>query len=196
MSPDQRQRHTALVVFVTVMAAMQALSLWRLGHPWISTSGKFELWHGEVFSSENSQQLTDWYTLGHINHGILAYGFLWLVARRLPWTWRLGIAAVSSFLWEVIENTDAVINRFRAVTISLDYYGDSVLNSVADTLAMTAGFLLARVLPVWVSVAIVLGTEALSTWMVRDGLFLNALMLTFPIEAVKDWQMQGWEGGM
>lgn len=196
MSPAERQRHTTLVVFLTVMVALQALALWRLGHPWMSASGKFELWHGEVFSSENSQQLTDWYTLGHINHGILAYGLLWLVARRLPWTWRLGIAVVSSFLWEVIENTDAVINRFRAVTISLDYYGDSVLNSVADTLAMTAGFLLARVLPVWGSVAIVLGTEALSTWMVRDGLFLNALMLSFPIESVKDWQMQGWEGGM
>ncbi len=196
MDTVPRQRHTGLIVFVAVMLVFQALALWRLGHPWTSVSGKLQLWHGEVFSPENSQQLTDWYTLGHINHGILFYGALWLVARRVPWTWRLGIAVISGVLWEVIENTDIVINRFREVTISLDYYGDSILNSVADTLAMVAGFLLARVLPVWASVAIVLGTEALSTWSVRDGLFLNTIMLTFPVEAVKDWQMQGWQGGM
>ena len=92
------------------------------------------------------------------------------------------------------ENTDLVINRFRAVTISLDYYGDSVINSVFDSLFMVLGVLIAARVPVWATVALVLGTEALTTAVVRDGLALNTLMLLYPIEAVKDWQMAGWTG--
>ena len=114
-----------------------------------------------------------------------------MVARRLALGWRLAIATVIESAWEILENSEAVIERYRSVTISLDYYGDSVINSVADILAMVAGFALARFLPVWASAALILLFEAVTTWLIRDGLALNVLMLLWPLEAVKAWQAGG-----
>lgn len=154
----------------------------------ICDCGYVKLWHGQTVSSENSQHLSDWYTPSHLLHGIIFYAALWLVARRVPFGWRLLIATVVEAAWEIVENSDAVIERYRAVTIALDYYGDSVVNSVADILAMIAGFWLARWLPVWLSVAIVIGFEVLTVWLIRDGLALNVLMLLWPLDAVRGWQ--------
>lgn len=172
--------------------ALQALALYLMNHPLICTCGTVKLWHGQVFHSENSQHITDWYSLGHLDHGILFYGAAWLLMRHASFNARALAVGVTGVLWEVGENTSLVIERFRAVTISLDYYGDSVLNSVWDSIIMMAGVVLARRVPVWVSVVVVLGTEALATFMVRDGLALNTLMLLYPVQAVKDWQMALW----
>lgn len=170
-----------------IVVAMAAVLLWWGREP-ICKCGFVKLWHGEVVSSENSQHVTDWYTPSHVIHGLLFYGLLWLVAWKLPLGWRFAIATAIEAGWELLENTDRVIEHYRAVTISLDYYGDSVLNSVCDVVAMWIGFALARKLPVWASVALALGFEAFTTWMIRDGLALNVLMLLWPIEAVKAWQ--------
>lgn len=152
--------------------------------------GWVDLW-GTVGTNEGSQQVFDWYAPSHLLHGILFYAGLWLVARRVEVSWRLVIATLIECAWEIVENTNAVIERYREVTISLDYYGDSVLNSGFDILAMLLGFWLAYRLPVWASVAIVVGFELLTLWIIRDNLTLNVLMLLVPIEAIADWQAGG-----
>lgn len=175
----------ALSVVVILLTALWLL--WQ-GRVPICTCGYVKLWHGQTMSAENSQHLTDWYTPSHVIHGPIFYAALAWLTPRLSFGWRLLIATTLEALWEAVENSDSVIERYRAVTISLDYYGDSVINTVADILAMGLGFWLAARLPVRVSVALAVGFEVLTAWAIRDGLLLNVLMLLYPLEAVRVWQ--------
>ena len=181
------RRSAPFIAFVAVSLFTAIWLLW-IGREPICKCGYVKLWHGQVISSENSQHISDWYTPSHIIHGFLFFGALWLVARRLSFGWRLVIATLVECAWEILENSDAVIERYRSVTISLDYYGDSVLNTVCDVLAMVLGFFLAARLPVWLTVVIALVFEAGTIWLIRDGLALNVLMLVWPVEAVANWQ--------
>lgn len=171
----------------------QAAALLAQGREPICTCGYVRLWHGQIMSGENSQHLTDWYTFSHILHGILFYAAFAALLPRLAVAWRLVLATAVEVGWELVENTDALIERYRGVTASLDYFGDSVVNSVTDTLAMILGFAVARVAPVWASVAVVVGFEVLTALVIRDGLFLNVLMLVWPVQSVLDWQNALWQ---
>ena len=164
--------------------------LLQMGQVPICKCGYVKLWHGIVFSSENSQHISDWYTFSHIIHGFAFYGLLWLAGRHWPLGVRLLVAIVIEAGWEIFENTDLVISRYREVTISLDYYGDSVLNSVADILAMIGGFFAAARWPVWVVVALVAVLELFVVYNIRDNLTLNIVMLLYPLDAIRDWQSQ------
>ena len=191
MSLDSRRIASRELALCVVVVMTMAIALSAMGHPLICTCGYVKLWHGVPLSSENSQHISDWYTFSHIIHGFAFYGLTWLVARRQSLGRRLLVSVLLECGWEVFENTDFVINRYREVTISLDYYGDSVLNSVCDALSMVAGFFAAAHLPMWGTIMLTLGLEAFGGYAIRDNLLLNILMLLYPLDAIKRWQAGG-----
>ncbi|MES2136293.1 MAG: DUF2585 family protein [Pseudomonadota bacterium] len=179
-------RRATLVACLIPIAA--AAILLALGRSPICTCGAVDLWVGTRDSPKTSQMLADWYSLSHIVHGLIFYALLWLTARRMPVQWRLVIALLVESSWEVIENTPLVIDRYRETTAALGYTGDSVINSLSDIAMMAIGFLVARKLPVWASVALLIALELVPLFVIRDNLTLNVWNLLAPNPAVAVWQ--------
>lgn len=193
MKPPRRDfklKHFLLLALAVVAAT--ALIQLGMGRRFLSQSGLILLWAGQVNGPENSQQIADWYTFSHIIHGFLFYGLFHLLGRG---RWSLGLCLLLAVLteasWEIVENTPLVIDHYRNTTASVGYYGDSILNSMCDILWCVAGFFLAWKLPVWTTVTLAIAMEIGAAMVIRDNLTLNVLMLLWPIEWIKRWQMGG-----
>ncbi|MEK7208857.1 MAG: DUF2585 family protein [Patescibacteria group bacterium] len=187
----RRSRHwlADLLTALGLVALMAAALGWLGRLPWCDC-GYINLWYGDAYGSQNSQHLFDPYTFTHLLHGLGFYFLLWLILpRRVPFVWRLLMAVALEASWEVVENTSLVIEYYRAVTASLGYYGDTIINSLGDIATMSLAFILAARFPAWISVVIFVGIEVLFLIWIRDNLTLNILMLLYPIESIKLWQV-------
>lgn len=184
MSLENRKGSLIVALFVIV----QAGALYAFGRPWICTCGEVWLWVGRVASPQNSQMLTDWYTFSHVLHGFLFYGALRVVAPRLPGAYALAIAVGGETAWEIAENSTFVIERYRQGALAQGFTGDSVLNSISDTLAMMFGFWLAGRLKLWQTAALFVVVELSLAFVIRDGLILNVIQLLWPNAALSAWQ--------
>src|SRR3990167_3727479 len=181
-----------LLICVLLMVIF-ASTLYFMGQVPVCKCGYVKLWHGVTYSSENSQHLSDWYSPSHVIHGLAFYWILRGLGRRFHWPVGVNflIALGIEIAWEVFENSDFIINRYREATISLDYYGDSIINSVMDVLWMVVGFVAARRLPMWSILALTALMEVFVGYWIRDNLLLNIVMLLYPFEAVLRWQAGG-----
>ena len=177
-------------MLAVVLAFTATVELW-MGRLPLGPDGRFGWWDGNIWGSENSQRLADAYSFSHMIHGMLFFGFLWLVARRIPMRYRFMIALVLEAGWEILENSPIIINRYREATISIGYCGDSVLNSCSDIVMMSLGFLFASRARLWAIVAVILVMEIGCLLWIKDNLTLNIIMLVHPLDAIKAWQSAG-----
>jgi hypothetical protein len=181
--------HRSTVIGITLFMLAAAIAEFWMGRQLWGISGTAGLWSGDIWSSHNSQFLADPYSFTHITHGILFYGLLSFFLKTLPVPARLLVAVGMESSWEVLENTNRVIERYRAATISLNYYGDSIVNSMGDIIACILGFVIASRLPRRVTIFAAIVLEILLVIWTRDNLALNVIMLIHPSRAVRLWQL-------
>ena len=179
------------LLIVAGLIALQASVLYAYGQPPICTCGTIRLWVGTVLGPENSQQLSDWYSFSHVIHGMGFYFLLRLIAPRAPVLLRLAVAVGLEVSWELLENTPFIIDRYRQQALAQGYIGDSIINSLSDTACAIFGFILARFLPVWGSVGLVVALELFVGVIIRDNLTLNIIQLIHPVPAISHWQAGG-----
>lgn len=180
-------RPTSLAIGAAIFA-LAASAEFAMGRRLWGINNVAGVWSGDIWSSHNSQFLADPYSFSHLTHGMLMFGVCWLIASSWPVHMRALMTLIAEASWEVIENTDLMIRRYRAATISLNYYGDSVANSMSDIVFCMLGFSIAYLLPTRVTIALVILLEVgLALW-IRDSLLLNIVMLIHPIPAIRGWQ--------
>lgn len=176
----------ALIILAVLAAA--ALLLRAEGRLWLCSCGYLRVWAGNAWSADNSQHLADPYSFTHLLHGFMFCWLLRLVVPEWPLRWRISLAISAEAVWELIENSSLVIERYRAATAALGYQGDTVINSLGDILFSAAGFLLAERLGFRRSLLLFFLTEAVLLVLIRDSLLLNVLMLLYPLDSIRAWQ--------
>ena len=188
--PVSKEKLILVAAYILLPLAM-IVALRLMGRVWWCACGGWELWNGEIWSSHTSQHLLDHYSFTHVLHGVLLCGIICWLFPRMSMPWRLWLALLVETAWEVIENTPFIIQRYREATIDTGYEGDSIINSGGDLLACAAGFFIAKKLGFKLSVVFFIIVEAGLLLWIRDNLTLNVIMLLYPFEAIKEWQMAG-----
>ena len=179
-------------LMLTVIAITISVLVWQGRIWWCKWDSPLLLWSSDAWSKHSSQHLFDPYSFTHLLHGLLFYAASFLIfRRRLSLAWLLFITVFAESGWEILENSKAVIERYRTATFSLDYFGDSIVNSFGDILSCTAGFLIAHKLAFWRSLFLFALVEIILIFTIRDSLLINIIMLVHPIEAIKAWQTGG-----
>lgn len=172
------------------VTTVMVLVLWTQGRVWWCKSGDWAIYINQAWNSNHtSQHLFDPYTFTHVLHGVLAFWLAGLIFSKLDISWRFLIAIVGEAAWEILENSSYVIEKYRENTASLDYFGDSIMNSVGDLIACALGFWIAVKLGWWKSLIFFVFVEIVLLLWIRDGLLLNILMLIYPIDGIKSWQI-------
>jgi Protein of unknown function (DUF2585). len=184
----QLKKYFGPIAAVGLILIGTVIELRLQGRLWACTCSKF-LVTKEAWSSETSQLFVDPYSLTHVAHGMMFAGLLVLLIPRVSPKWRFVIAIALESIWEIIENTNAVIERYRVATASLGYQGDSIVNSLGDIFCCAVGFLIARKLGWKWSIIVFLTVEVVLLIWIRDSLLLEIIMLVRPINAIKAWQM-------
>jgi hypothetical protein len=185
MKPDGKLRSWIVALFIVALAALQ---LHLQGRLWTCDCGRVLAWTSDAWSAQTSQQLFDPYSFTHLLHGFAFCGLLALVAPKLSSSWRFCLAILIESVWEIVENTDFVINRYRETTAAFGYTGDTVINSLGDIAACAFGFLIARRLGWRRTIFTFIAIELLLLVWIRDSLLLNIIMLVHKSDAIKAWQ--------
>ena len=193
MKPDKKQNNLkyslTIAIFFISLITIAASAEYYMGRSFFGPDGRFGLWEGNINSVENSQRLFDPYSFTHFSHGLAFFAIIWFAASKLPAERRFLIAAALEASWEILENSSFIIERYRAETASLGYFGDSILNSAGDVISMSIGFWFAHKLPAKVSVATFITIEILLLLLIKDNLIINVIMLVWPLKFIKEWQL-------
>lgn len=178
-------------IAIAVCIALMVAGLYWQGRVWWCKVGDLSPWSSDIWTAHNSQHFFDPYTFTHILHGVAFFWIADLILKEKPLRWKFFLVILVECLWELLENSNLIIERYRTVTISLDYYGDSILNSLSDVLCCAFGAFIAYKLKFWRSLAYFAITEIILLFWLRDNLTLNIIMLIYPIDAIRIWQSGG-----
>lgn len=174
------------------MIALLAATVWQLrqqGRIWFCECGQLRYWTSEADGPHTSQHLADPYSLTHFLHGLVLFWFVTWLVRRWSWPWQCWLAVTIEAGWEIFENTQFVIGRYREATAARGYNGDSIVNSLGDILACWLGLQVAQRIGWRWTWRLFFATEVVLLLTIRDSLLLNVLMLVWPLDAVKNWQL-------
>lgn len=183
-----RQRLRDGLGIACLLIALVGILRWE-GRSWWCACGGLSPWTSDTHSAHCSQHLLDPYSLTHLLHGVLLCGFFALLLPRISAASTFLATIALEALWEIVENSAFIIERYRTATMALGYEGDSIGNSLGDVAACAFGWALARFLGWNRSIALCVMTELILLFWIRDNLSLNVIMLLFPIEAIRTWQM-------
>ncbi len=182
------KKDTWALVGLSIVVLGMIVKLWMQGRLWIAANGTMKFWISDAWGGENSQHFTDPYSFSHFQHGLIFFGVLYLLVPKLSWLWRFTISIALEAIWEVAENTQTVIDRYREATAALGYFGDTIFNSFGDLVYCGLGFVAAHYLGFWKTLILFFVIEIAMILIIKDSLLINVIMLTYPLDFIKEWQ--------